>query len=553
MIRTRSFRIQSYGQRQERHYSIDPPKAENSGLDQLLNAMSVRQLLALNAYLDVAMRKRASHTQTGTLGASAIAPPPNPPSDRTAPNQERASSEGLGGDRGAATNAMPSNPQPKQQPPQQQPAPQQSNETQPQQPAAPRPQDQGEQQDSQPQGDKPVDSKVPESKPQEPVSVGGNILARIKALRDKDPDASRMWRETEKDGVSTAAHETVHALSRDELGGYLFPDGTRARRIESDFGRDSYLPEPKSLLNDFPKIPGMSDIYIHGDTGQPASSTKNFGFLLDELNAYNTESFLHMQGSISADDVNFTGTMMLGSGMMGYINRLTPEQRERLFKEHGDTLRKMWVFTRQAMAHGLGRLPSDKEEWFKAFLSNPENRKGIEQLMGRPENAPQGEQAKAEKQAGKPEKGETKDRKEARNPRGGVAWGHQFKSDLMKEFGLTDAQAAGIVGNLHAETGGFKHMQELRPLRGRGGAGVAQWTGPRRREMERLGFNLRTYEGNWKALKHDLHGKYKSTIAAIKKTKTSSQASAKFLEMFERPLHYNYGPRARAAKLYEKK
>jgi tail lysozyme len=56
-------------------------------------------------------------------------------------------------------------------------------------------------------------------------------------------------------------------------------------------------------------------------------------------------------------------------------------------------------------------------------------------------------------------------------------------SNLTQDFGLTREQAAGLVGNFGAETGGFAKLQEVKPLvpGSRGGWGWAQWTGPRRR------------------------------------------------------------------------
>lgn len=46
--------------------------------------------------------------------------------------------------------------------------------------------------------------------------------------------------------------------------------------------------------------------------------------------------------------------------------------------------------------------------------------------------------------------------------------------------------AAAIIGNAGHESGGFKDLQEKKPLvkGSRGGYGIMQWTGPRRREYE---------------------------------------------------------------------
>jgi tail lysozyme len=53
-------------------------------------------------------------------------------------------------------------------------------------------------------------------------------------------------------------------------------------------------------------------------------------------------------------------------------------------------------------------------------------------------------------------------------------------TQLMSDFGLTDNQACGILGNLGFESNGFHDLQEVNPLAGRGGYGWGQYTGPRR-------------------------------------------------------------------------
>ena len=77
----------------------------------------------------------------------------------------------------------------------------------------------------------------------------------------------------------------------------------------------------------------------------------------------------------------------------------------------------------------------------------------------------------------------------------GAAWapGDVFAAEcarlgprLMRDLGLTDLQAAGLLGNLGHESAGFRQLQEVTPAvaGSRGGWGLAQWTGPRRMAME---------------------------------------------------------------------
>ncbi|QXV74097.1 putative tail protein [Rhizobium phage RHEph12] len=56
---------------------------------------------------------------------------------------------------------------------------------------------------------------------------------------------------------------------------------------------------------------------------------------------------------------------------------------------------------------------------------------------------------------------------------------------LKQDFGVTEEQAYGVIGNFGHETDGFRANQEYNPLGGgRGGFGLAMWTGPRRKAFE---------------------------------------------------------------------
>jgi hypothetical protein len=88
--------------------------------------------------------------------------------------------------------------------------------------------------------------------------------------------------------------------------------------------------------------------------------------------------------------------------------------------------------------------------------------------------------------------------------------GTKLVSDLEEALGITRAQAAGLVGNLDHETGGFKFMQELDPVvpGSRGGLGFAQWTGTRRKEFEAWAasndMDVNSYEANLGYLVHEI-------------------------------------------------
>jgi hypothetical protein len=102
---------------------------------------------------------------------------------------------------------------------------------------------------------------------------------------------------------------------------------------------------------------------------------------------------------------------------------------------------------------------------------------------------------------------------------------------LQQDLGITKEQAAGIVGSLAAETGGFRHYQELTPVGGRGGWGWAQWTGKRRRAFEKkYGHGNRSDEANYGMLVHELtkDSYWKKELTRLKRAKTVSAAARAF-------------------------
>lgn len=120
--------------------------------------------------------------------------------------------------------------------------------------------------------------------------------------------------------------------------------------------------------------------------------------------------------------------------------------------------------------------------------------------------------------------------------------GGNLLSDLMRDFGLTRNQAAGVVGNLDHESGGFGSLQEIAPLvpGSRGGYGYAQWTGPRRREFEawtkQQGLAPESYAANYGFLKHELTNTWeKKAIPALRNANSVDEATVIFQNEFLRP------------------
>lgn len=113
--------------------------------------------------------------------------------------------------------------------------------------------------------------------------------------------------------------------------------------------------------------------------------------------------------------------------------------------------------------------------------------------------------------------------------------GAQLKADLMRDFGLSGMHAGAIVANLHWESGGFKSLQEIKPMiaGSRGGFGYAQWTGPRRRQFEAWvkarGLDARSYAANYGFLKHELtNTPEKAVLPRLKRTTNMRDAVITF-------------------------
>lgn len=127
---------------------------------------------------------------------------------------------------------------------------------------------------------------------------------------------------------------------------------------------------------------------------------------------------------------------------------------------------------------------------------------------------------------------------------------------LIPDFNLTELDAAAIVGNLGHESGGFKFLQEIKPLipGSAGGWGWAQWTGPRRRAFEaycsRNKLDPAGDKANYGFLFVELKGSEKAAIPAVKEA-IGLEAKVKAFELnFERahPNYKHYASRVTWAK-----
>ncbi len=112
---------------------------------------------------------------------------------------------------------------------------------------------------------------------------------------------------------------------------------------------------------------------------------------------------------------------------------------------------------------------------------------------------------------------------------------------LMRDLGLTDIQAAGLLGNLGHESGGFRQLQEIAPTvpGSRGGWGLAQWTGRRRDALEAWcraqGLDPAAREAHYRYLCTELRTTEAPALAALRATATLEAATETVCRRYERP------------------
>jgi hypothetical protein len=121
---------------------------------------------------------------------------------------------------------------------------------------------------------------------------------------------------------------------------------------------------------------------------------------------------------------------------------------------------------------------------------------------------------------------------------------------LMKKYGLTREQAAGVVGNLGHESAGFTAYHEGGQASAKGGVGWAQWTGPRRRAFESWtkahNLNPTSDEASWRYLTEG-DPETARAILAVKGQTTRKGAVRAWEQSFERAGVKNYASRDKFA------
>ncbi|MGD9682604.1 MAG: phage tail tip lysozyme [Candidatus Obscuribacterales bacterium] len=123
-------------------------------------------------------------------------------------------------------------------------------------------------------------------------------------------------------------------------------------------------------------------------------------------------------------------------------------------------------------------------------------------------------------------------------------WTVIFMEKFAKDFSSDPLDGAAVFGNAGQESGGYQSLQEKKPIvpGSRGGYGIFQWTGPRRKEFEayckRNGFNPSDMEANYKFFYVEMNGSEGKDGKVLERLKAAKGLDAKtevFMKEFLRP------------------
>jgi hypothetical protein len=186
-------------------------------------------------------------------------------------------------------------------------------------------------------------------------------------------------------GLATAVHESVHLLTSEKDAYPLIDGGTASRPSESL----RFFP-PREIARKFDARDMYVQTYLRPGM---ASSSADFRFLLDELNAYSHDlgsavklASLHKRGD--GDVGHRDGLASLMSFVMSYADTArdsVPATWENLQRpEVKETVKTLWTQAEAVLASSCA-IPEFGQDDRKpiAFLADPRNGAGLAELIGR--------------------------------------------------------------------------------------------------------------------------------------------------------------------------
>lgn len=117
--------------------------------------------------------------------------------------------------------------------------------------------------------------------------------------------------------------------------------------------------------------------------------------------------------------------------------------------------------------------------------------------------------------------------------------------DYLRSRSVSHEHAMGILANMKAESNFDAGVQERHPIAGRGGYGLCQWTGPRRRNLERYARETNREVWDWKMQLDFLLEEPDTDHYLDRLFVDADQATVWFLKHWERPAHNNTSTRLR--------
>jgi hypothetical protein len=186
-------------------------------------------------------------------------------------------------------------------------------------------------------------------------------------------------------GLATAVHESVHLLTS-EKSAYPLIDGGLAKRPAEDL---RFFP-PRDLARKFDARDAYVQTYLKRGA---ASSSDDFRFLLDELNAYSHDlasavNLISLRRPEHGEVGHRDGLAALMSFVTSYVDaarQSAPATWESLQRpEVRSTMQTLWMQAEKALASSCGIPAFGRDDKASiAFLCDRRNGAGLADLLGR--------------------------------------------------------------------------------------------------------------------------------------------------------------------------